>query len=158
MQTIAEVVDSSQEVLLQAFQKQAPRRGISAVGASSPPPIARIRDLRGITAMAQLALYCLLAREPNIFPGMTTLAADMKKSVRTAQRAVRELERAGYVQVIHRTSQTNPRINQTNLYVLTIPGAATHSRIHAMHPACQCDTTPMITGDTTLPPPMSPPW
>ena len=152
MQTIAEVVDSSQEVLLQAFQKQAPRRGISAVGASSPPPIARIRDLRGITAMGTLALLLLHAREPNIFPGMTTLAADMKKSVCTARRAVRELVQAGYLRV-------TPRIGQTNLYSITVAGATSRPRIHALPPVSvtpppyhPCNPTP-ITHDT---PPLSP--
>ena len=152
MQTIAEVVDSSQEVLLQAFQKQAPRRGISAVGASSPPPVARIRDLRGITAMGTLALLLLHAREPNIFPGMTTLAADMKKSVCTARRAVRELVQAGYLRV-------TPRIGQTNLYSITVAGATSRPRIHALPPVSvtpppyhPCNPTP-ITHDT---PPLSP--
>ena len=136
MQTITEVVDSGQvEVLLQAFQKQVPRRGISTVGASSPPPIARIRDMRGITPTAKLAMLLLHARAPNIYPGMKLLAADMGTSVRTAQRAVRELESAGYVRAM-------PRIGQTNLYALTLPLAS-------MPPPSQ-DVTPPLT-------PVSPP-
>ena len=148
MQTNSEVSFSRQENLQQALPKQAPRRGISAVGASSPPQIARVRDVRGITAMAQLALYALNAREPNIFPGMKTLAADMKKSVRTAQRAVRELEQAGYLRV-------TPRFNQTNLYSITVPGATPPHDTHDTPPVTPM-SPPHDTHVTTLVTPMSP--
>ena len=145
MQTNTEVLFSRQDILNPAFPKQA-------------PPIARIRDLRGITGTAKNALHSLHSRQPHIFPGMRTLARDMCVSLSTARRAVRELVQAGYVQGIHRTSQTNPRINQTNLYVLTIPGATPNSRIHAIPPVSvtppppvrvtpppgQCDTPPPV--------------
>ena len=137
MQTITEVVDSSQEVLLQALRKQAPRRGISTVGASSPPPIARIRDVRGITLSAKCAMLLLHSREPNIFPSMQLLAADMGVSAPTAKRAVRELKRAGYLRAI-------PRIGQTNLYSLTVAGDP---------PPRSPMTPPQVTHD---PPPRSP--
>ena len=56
--------------------------------------------MRGITPTAKLAMLLLHARAPNIYPGMKLLAADMGTSVRTAQRAVRELESAGYVRAM----------------------------------------------------------
>ena len=102
MQTMSEVLVSSQDVLHQAIPKQA-------------PPIARIRDARGITMGAKCALYSLHSREPNIFPSMKTLAADMCTSLPTAKRAVRELKRLGYLRV-------TPRIAQTNLYSITVAG------------------------------------
>ena len=130
MQTIAEVVGSSQENVQQALPKQA-------------PPVARIRDLRGITAKAKNALHSLNSRQPNIFPGMKTLAADMGVSLSTAHRALRELEQAGYVRV-------TPRIGQTNLYSITVAGATSRPRIHALPPVsvtpppCQPDTPPPV--------------
>ena len=130
MQTIAEVVGSSQENVQQALPKQA-------------PPVARIRDARGITGKAKNALHSLNSRQPNIFPSMKTLAADMGVSLSTAHRAVRELEQAGYVRV-------TPRIGQTNLYSITVAGATSRPRIHALppvsvtHPPCQPDTPPPV--------------
>ena len=98
--------------------------------------------------MAKFAMLLLHARAPTIFPGMPLLAADMGTSVRTAQRAVRELERAGYV-------KAERRINQTNRYSITVPGATppqvTHDPppVSVTPPPCQCDTPPVT--------PMSPP-
>ena len=112
MQTISEVLVSSQEVFRQDIPKQAPTH---AEGASSRPKIARIRDVRGITPNAKFALLLLHSREPNIFPSMQLLAADMGSSIPTAKRAVRALKRAGYLQVI-------PRIGKTNLYSITVAG------------------------------------
>ena len=100
MQTISEISFSSQENLHQAIPKQA-------------PPIARIRDVRGITPNAKFALLLLHSREPNIYPGMKLLAADMGTSVPTAKRAIRELKRAGYLRAI-------PRIGQTNQYSIMV--------------------------------------
>ena len=124
MQTMSEVLVSSQDVLHQAIPKQA-------------PPIARIRDARGITMGAKCALYSLHSREPNIFPSMKTLAADMCTSLPTAKRAVRELKRLGYLRV-------TPRIAQTNLYSITVAGDP---------PPLSPWTPPPVTHD---PPPLSP--
>ena len=142
MQTISEVLCSSQEVLRQDQPKQAPTR----------PQIAQIRDLRGITAMGTLALYSLYARQPFIFPSMKTLAKDMKVSLSTARRGVSELKRMGYLQV-------TPRIRQTNLFSLTLPGA-TPPLASMPPPPCQADTPPLspmtpppVTHDT--PPPVT---
>ena len=107
MKTNSEVLVSSQEVF-----------GTSTGANRTRPQIARIRDLRGITAMGTLALYSLYARQPFIFPSMKTLAKDMKVSLSTAKRAVRELERAGYLRVTH-------RIRQTNQYSITVTGDPT---------------------------------
>ena len=124
MQTNSEVLFSRQEVFRQAIPKQAPK-------------IAQIRDVRGITPNAKFAMLLLHSREPNIFPSMKTLAADMVSSVSTAKRAVRELKRAGYL-------RATPRIGKTNLYSLTVTGAP---------PPCQADTPPPGHPD---PPPLSP--
>ena len=133
MPTMSEGLCSSQEVLSHAQPKQAPTR----------PQIAQIRDARGITAMAKLALYSLHARAPFIFPSMKTLALDMKVSLSTARRAVSELSRVGYLQV-------TPRIRQTNLYALTLQVPPPPS--HPCHPPVTRDTPP-VTHDT---PPLSP--
>ena len=132
MQTNSEVLFSRQEVFRQAIPKQAPK-------------IAQIRDVRGITPNAKFAMLLLHSREPNIFPSMKTLAADMVSSVSTAKRAVRELKRAGYL-------RATPRIGKTNLYSLTVTGAP---------PPCQADTPPPGHPDppppiTRDPPPLSP--
>ena len=134
MPTMSEGLCSSQEVLSHAQPKQAPTR----------PQIAQIRDARGITAMAKLALYSLHARAPFIFPSMKTLALDMKVSLSTARRAVSELSRVGYLQV-------TPRIRQTNLYALTLPGAT--PALASMPPPRSPVTPPPVTHDT---PPLSP--
>ena len=94
--------------------------------------------------MAKLALYSLHAREPFIFPSMKTLALDMKVSLSTARRAVSELSRVGYLQV-------TPRIRQTNLYALTLPGAT--PSLASMPTPLSPVTPPPVTHDT---PPLSP--
>ena len=132
MQTNSEVLFSRQEVFRQAIPKQAPK-------------IAQIRDVRGITPNAKFAMLLLHSREPNIFPSMKTLAADMVSSVSTAKRAVRELKRAGYL-------RATPRIGKTNLYSLTVTGAP--PPLASMPPPpCQADTPPLGHPD---PPPLSP--
>ena len=151
MQTISEVLVSSQEVFRQDIPKQAPTH---AEGASSRPKIARIRDVRGITPNAKFALLLLHSREPNIFPSMQLLAADMGSSIPTAKRAVRALKRAGYLQVI-------PRIGKTNLYSITVAGdppplspwtpppvRLTPPPYHPGHPPPVRLTPPPITLDT----------
>ena len=138
MQTMSEVLVSSQEVFRQDIPKQAPTH---TEGASSRPKIARIRDVRGITPNAKFALLLLHSREPNIFPSMQLLAADMGMSVQTARRAVRALERAGYVQVI-------PRIGKTNLYSITVTGPP---------PPLSSMPPPPVTGATPPLSSMSPP-
>ena len=157
MQTISEVLVSSQEVFRQDLPQQTPTH---AEGASSRPKIARIRDVRGITPNAKFAMFLLHSREPNIFPSMKTLAADMGSSIPTAKRAVRELKRAGYVQVTH-------RIGQTNLYSITVAGdppplasmpppPITHDTpplAPVLPPPGQADPPPPVTHD---PPPRSP--
>ena len=104
METISRGFRSSQEVF-----------GTEAGSTKTRPKAARIRDLRGVTMPAKCALLLLQTREPSIFPSMKTLADDMGTSVSTAKRAVRELERAGFLRVTHRN-------RQTNLYYITVAG------------------------------------
>ena len=101
----------------QEISHQAPAEPTSIAAASEreQPQIARIRDLRGITASAKLALLILQSRQPHIFPSMRLIAEDMGVSFSTAKRAIRELKLAGYVQVA-------PRIGRSNLYSISVEG------------------------------------
>ena len=56
METISKGFRSSQEVF-----------GTVTGSTKTRPQIAQIRDVRGITANAKLALFALHSREPNIF-------------------------------------------------------------------------------------------
>ena len=110
-------INNAESIDSQAIPQQAPAEPTSIAAASEreQPQIARIRDLRGLTASAKLALLILQSRQPHIFPGIKLIAADMGTSVSTAQRAIRELKLAGYVQV-------KRRIGHSNLYSISVPG------------------------------------
>lgn len=63
-----------------------------------------VRDNRGLSAYAKLAYVMLAARLPNVHPSLALLAEDMGVSRATAKRAVRELEAAGLVRSVARTT------------------------------------------------------
>ena len=131
MQTISKELRTSQDVF-------------GAGSKNSRPRVAQIRDLRGVTMPAKCALYALNSREPNIFPSMQTLAADMGTSIWTARRAVRELERVGYLRVKFRS-------NQTSLYSITLSGATPTLASMPSPPAESASTPPLA----SMPPPPS---
>jgi Helix-turn-helix domain len=58
-----------------------------------------IRDNRTLSAHAKLAWFILLSRQPNCWPSLRTLAADMRVSKPTAIKAVRDLQKAGIVKI-----------------------------------------------------------
>jgi Helix-turn-helix domain len=75
-----------------------------------------IRDSRTLSAHAKLAWFILWSRQPNAWPSVRTLAADMSVARRTAHKAVHELEQAGLVKVMPRETPAGDA--DTNLYVL----------------------------------------
>jgi hypothetical protein len=75
-----------------------------------------IRDDRALSAHAKLAWFILLSRQPNCWPSLRTLAADMRVSKPTAIKAVRDLQKAGIVKILSRVTAAGDA--DTNLYVL----------------------------------------
>ena len=138
METISKEFRSSQDVF-----------GTEAGSTKTRPKAARIRDLRGVTMPAKCALLLLQTREPHIFPSMKTLADDMGTSVSTAKRAVRELERAGFLRVTHRN-------RQTNLYSITVAGDPIPLSPMNLHQFTQ-EPPEQVTHDPLSGSPMTPP-
>jgi hypothetical protein len=97
-----------------------------------------VRDNRGLSAYAKLAYLMLWSRMPNIHPSMRTLAGDMGVSVRTAHKAVRELEAAGALKTSARmTERGDPDSNEFTLLPLSGLGHAGDAG-----GSCTTDTTP----------------
>lgn len=98
-------------------------------------PLWEIRDNRTLSAYAKLAYLMLAARGGDIRPSVPTLAADMGVSVRTAQRALRELQDQGAIVVAaRRTPSGDADANAYRLF--PVQGGASQSP-----PSRQRDTT-----------------
>ena len=115
-----------------------PQLAVGPISLSKPKPTtARIRDVRGISPMTKLALFCLESRGINVHPSLKTLAADMGVSRDTARRAVRELRTQALIHVEKR--QQAHKGPAPNAYRVTVPdqgvGAWMHPGVGApVHP------------------------
>jgi DNA-binding transcriptional MocR family regulator len=54
----------------------------------------------------------------DAYPTVKRLANDIGESVDTVRRGIKVLEAHGLIEVIHRKNPDNPRMNDSNLYIL----------------------------------------